>query len=106
MQEMKISITNAVRIIVSEDLRYKLMKCGDVSSCRRKAKGCRNGSRRTSQKEVWPPSSPNYSLLDYFVWGVSELLFNAKPRNKIKDIIQKLKMVMGSLERGTVAKAY
>jgi hypothetical protein len=40
------------------------------------------------------------------VWGVSELLFNAKPRKKIKDLIQKLKVVMGSLERGSVAKAY
>ena len=39
------------------------------------------------EKEVWPPCSPNYSLFDYFVWGVSELLFNAKPRKKIKDLI-------------------
>ncbi len=58
------------------------------------------------EKKVLPPSSPNYSLLDYFVWGVSELLFNAKPRNKTKDFIQKMTVVMGSLERGTVAKAY
>jgi hypothetical protein len=40
------------------------------------------------------------------VWGVFELLVNAKTRNKIKDLIQKLKVVMGCLERGTVAKAY
>jgi len=40
------------------------------------------------------------------VWGVFELLVNAKNPNKIKDLIQKLKVVMGSLERGTVAKAY
>jgi hypothetical protein len=39
------------------------------------------------------------------VCGVSKLLFNAKPRNKIY-LIHKLKVVMGSLERGTVAKAY
>jgi len=26
-----------------------------------------------SEKKVWPPSSPDYSLSDYFVWGVSEL---------------------------------
>ncbi len=58
------------------------------------------------EREVWPPSSPNYSLLDYFVWGVCELLFNANPRNIIKDLIQKLQVVMGFLERGTVAKAY
>jgi hypothetical protein len=25
------------------------------------------------EKEVWPPSSLNNSLLDFFVWGVSEL---------------------------------
>jgi hypothetical protein len=36
------------------------------------------------------------------VWGVFELLVNAKNPNKIKDLIQKLKVVMGSLERGTV----
>jgi hypothetical protein len=51
------------------------------------------------EMEVWPPSSPNYSLLDYFVWGVSGLLVNAKPHNKIEGLIQKMKAVMGSLDR-------
>ncbi len=58
------------------------------------------------EMEVWPPSSPNYSLYDYFVWGVSGLLVNAKPHNKIEGLIQKMKSVMASLDRGTVAKAY
>jgi hypothetical protein len=58
------------------------------------------------EMEVWPHSSPNYSLLDYFVWGVSRLLANAKPHNKIEGFIQKMKAVMGSLNRDTVAKAY
>ena len=40
------------------------------------------------------------------MWSISESLSSAKPRYKIKDLIQKLKVVMGSLERGTVAKAY
>ncbi len=40
------------------------------------------------------------------MWGVSELLVNAKLRNKIEDLIQKMKAVMGSLHRDTVAKAY
>jgi hypothetical protein len=57
------------------------------------------------KKEVWPPSSPNYSLLDFFLWGVSELLVNAKLRNKIEDLFQKMKVVMGTLDRGTVVKA-
>ena len=57
-------------------------------------------------KEVWPPSSPDYSLLDYFVWGVSELQVNAKLHNRIEDLIQNMKALMGSLNRDTVAKAY
>jgi hypothetical protein len=40
------------------------------------------------------------------VWGVSGILVNAKPNNKIEGLIQKMKAVMGSLHRGTVAKAY
>jgi hypothetical protein len=39
------------------------------------------------EMDVWPPSSPNYSLLDYFVFGVSGLLVNAKPHNKIEGLI-------------------
>jgi hypothetical protein len=58
------------------------------------------------EMEAWPPSSPNYSLLDYFVWGVSGLFANAKPHNKIEGLIQKMKAVMGSLDMGTDAKAY
>ena len=58
------------------------------------------------EKEVWPPSSPNYNLLDYFVSGVSGLLVNAQPHIKIEGRIQKMKAVIGSLDRGTVAKAY
>jgi hypothetical protein len=38
--------------------------------------------------------------------GVSELRVNAKSRNLLKDLIQKIKEVMGSLDRDTVAKAY
>ncbi len=62
MQEMNISITNEVRNMVSEDLRYKSIVIRKGQSC-----------SEVWDKEVWPPSSPDYSLLDYFVWGVSEL---------------------------------
>jgi hypothetical protein len=47
----------------------------------------------------------DYSLSDYFVSGVSELQVNAKPHDKIEDLIQRMKAVMGSLDRDTVAKA-
>ncbi len=59
-----------------------------------------------SEKEVWPPSSPNNRLLDYCVLGVSEFLANAKPRNKIEGLIKKMKVMMGSSDKGIVAKAY
>ncbi len=41
-----------------------------------------------------------YIFSDYFVWGVSKLLVNAKLHNKIVGLIQKMKVVMGSLDRG------
>jgi hypothetical protein len=56
-------------------------------------------------EEVWLPSSPDCKPFDYFVCGVSELWVKAKSRNKSKDLIQKMKEVMGSLARDTLAKA-
>jgi hypothetical protein len=55
-------------------------------------------------EEVWLPSSPDCKPFKYFVCGVSELRVKAKSRNKSKDLIQKLKEVMGSLTRDTLAK--
>ncbi len=53
-----------------------------------------------------PPISPNSNHLDNFVLGVSELRVKSKPHNKTEDLILKIKEVMGSLDRDTVAKAY
>ncbi len=56
-------------------------------------------------EEVWPPSSPDCNPFDYFIFGVSELRVNAKSHNKFKDLIQKMKELLGSLARDTLAKA-
>ncbi len=56
-------------------------------------------------EEVWLPSSPDCKPFDYFVCGESELRVKAKSRNKFKDLIQKMKEVMVSLARDTLAKA-
>ncbi len=56
-------------------------------------------------EEIWSPSSPDCNPFGYFVWGVSELRVNAKSHNKFKDLIQKMKEVMGPLARDTLAKA-
>jgi hypothetical protein len=56
-------------------------------------------------EEVWLPSSPDCKPFGCFVSGVSELRVKAKSHNKSKDLIQKMKEVMGSLARDTPAKA-
>jgi len=56
-------------------------------------------------EEVWLSSSPDCKPFDFFVCGVSELRVKAKSRNKSKDLIKKMKEVMGSLARDTLAKA-
>jgi hypothetical protein len=55
----------------------------------------------TYDNVIWKDCNP----FDYFVWGVSELRVNAKSHTKFKDLIQKMKEVMGPLARGTLAKA-
>ena len=55
------------------------------------------------EKKVGPPSSPDCNPLDCITLGVSELRVNLKPHNKTEDLILKIKEVMGSLERDTVA---
>ncbi len=57
------------------------------------------------EKEIWPPSSLDRNPLYYFVWGVFELGVKAKFHYRTKDLIPKIRGVMGSLVRNTVAKA-
>jgi hypothetical protein len=56
-------------------------------------------------EKVWLPSSPDCKPFDYFVCGVSILRFKAKSRNKYKDLIQKMKELVGFLARDILAKA-
>ena len=55
--------------------------------------------------EVWPPSMPDCSNLDCFVCGVFALKITAKDQHKTKALIQKIKELMGSLDKDTMAKA-
>jgi hypothetical protein len=58
------------------------------------------------EEEVWPPSSPDCNPFRYFLWGEFDSWVSAKSCNKNEDLIQKIKEVMGSLIKNTVAKAY
>ncbi len=55
-------------------------------------------------KEVWPPSSPDCSPLDYSVWGVTELKANAAVHKKNEDLTMKFKEVMGFFDRDIMAR--
>ncbi len=57
------------------------------------------------EKEVWPPILPISNPTDYFACGVTESKVKARPHNKTEDLIKKIKEVMGSLNRDTVAKS-
>jgi hypothetical protein len=108
VQKMNLSISNTVKIMVSEDFRYNLMLWGEVTHVGGKQEDAGLNQRELPggvDKEIRPLSSPVYSLLDYFVCGVSQLLVSAKSHNKIQNLIQKMRALMGSLDRDTVAKA-
>ena len=58
------------------------------------------------EKEIWPPSSLDCSPLDQFACGVFEIRvkLKAKPDNKTKNLILKIRGIMVSLARNIVAK--
>ncbi len=56
------------------------------------------------EEEVWPPSSPTCNFFRCFVCGESEVWVTEKSSNKTKDLIQKMKEVLGSFNRDTVVK--
>jgi hypothetical protein len=58
------------------------------------------------EEEVWPPSLTNCNSFRYFVFGESEVWVIEKSGSKTKDLIQKMKEVMGFFNRDTVVKAY
>jgi hypothetical protein len=57
------------------------------------------------EEEIWPPSSPNCKFFRCFVWGEFEVWVIEKSHNKTKDLIQKMKEVLGPFNRDTVVKA-
>jgi hypothetical protein len=69
VQEMNISITNAVEVQI---LCYKERSIL-LEASKRTQDWFKENLQEVWDMEGWPPSSPDYSLLDDFVWGVSEL---------------------------------
>jgi hypothetical protein len=68
-------------------------------------KEMQNWLKETIRRCGWLSSSPDCKPFDFFVCGVSELRVKAKSCNKSKDLIKKMKEVMGSLARDILVKA-
>jgi hypothetical protein len=56
------------------------------------------------QKEVWPPSSPDYNPMDFFVCGVSEKDINGSPHNNILPLINYIMKVFSNFSRDDVER--
>ena len=57
------------------------------------------------EKEVWPPSSPDFNPLDYYVFSVCEVDVNKQPHNTEDSLRARITEVMIDLERDTLKKA-
>ncbi len=60
---------------------------------------CRDNLPFFWEKEVWPPSSPDCNLMDYFVWGVAERDPNRSPHNTKASLIASIKEVFSKFPR-------
>ena len=53
-------------------------------------------------KGMWPPSSPEYKPLDYFMWCEFEREVNKQPHNTLASLKAKISEIMTNIEREIV----
>ena len=66
---------------------------------------CRDNLPYFWEKEVWPPSSPDCSPLDYFVWGVTERDVNRSSHNIKQSLITSIMEVFANIPREGIIRA-
>ena len=57
-------------------------------------------------KGMWPPSSPEHKLLDYFMWCEFEREVNKQPHNTLASRRAKISEVMANMDREFVIQYY
>ena len=57
---------------------------------------------RPNSKDVWPPSSPDLNLLDFFVWGAAERDTNRSLHNAKESLITSIMEVFANFPREAV----
>jgi hypothetical protein len=50
-------------------------------------------------KGMWPPSSPDYKPLDYFMWSEVEKEVHKQPHNNLASLKDKISEVMTTIDR-------
>jgi hypothetical protein len=53
-------------------------------------------------KGMWPPSSPDYNPLDYFMWSEFESEVSKQPHNTLASLKAKISKVMTNMDSGIV----
>jgi len=68
---------------------------------------CRQTAQISSQKNQWPPNSPNINPADYHVWGAMlEAYRKLKTKPKTSAELKKaLQVIWGNLPQGLINKA-
>jgi hypothetical protein len=77
--------------------------CSPAHNSKRSQDWLKESLTEVCGKEIWPLSSLTATI--WITLGVTELRVNLKPHNKTEDLVQRIKKMMGSLDRDTVAKA-
>ncbi|KOC62582.1 hypothetical protein WH47_04243 [Habropoda laboriosa] len=54
--------------------------------------------------DLWPPSSPDYNPLDYYMWGVVEAKVNANPHNAKDSLRASIMEVMRNMDKEEVKR--
>ena len=67
-------------------------------------KWCEENLSGFFNKSLWPPSSPDFNPLDYYVWGVVERGVNRGPHNNMASLKQGIVWIMESLESAPPGK--
>ena len=56
-------------------------------------------------KEFWPPNSPDYNPLDYYVWGVLERESNKTHHNSVDSLKASIIEAMANMDKAHLIKA-
>jgi hypothetical protein len=88
--------------INSQNNRYQCSDPKDVPIVVHTEDWLRTSLMNNWLKGMWPPSSPDYNPLDYFMWSEVEREVNKQPHKPLASLKVKISEVMTNIEREIV----